>query len=64
MYSRARRRYSLLTVLAFVICVALLALPNIPLLVFGAAQGQNGAPDPKGKPHLRPDETRLELGHQ
>src|SRR5215216_3440578 len=50
MYSRRTRLSSLRTVLAFVICVALLALPKIPLLVSGAAQGQSEALAPKAKP--------------
>ena len=50
MYSRVPRRFSLRTGLAFVICVALLALPNISLLVSGAAQGRSEALAPKGKP--------------
>ena len=49
MFSRVPRRFSLRTGLAFIICVPLLALPNIPLLVSGAAQGQRAALDPKGK---------------
>ena len=52
MYSRIARRFSLRTGLTIVICVALLALPNIPLLVSRAAQKQKEAPAPKGKPRL------------
>ncbi len=50
MYSRIAHRFSLRTGLTIVLRVALLALPNIPLLVSGAAQKQNEAPTPKGKP--------------
>ena len=50
MYSRVTRRFSLQTGLAFVISVALLTLPNIPILVSGAAQRKSEALAPKGKP--------------
>ncbi|HJY30605.1 MAG TPA: hypothetical protein VJ306_21405, partial [Pyrinomonadaceae bacterium] len=50
MYPRAPRRFSPRIGFAFVICVALLAPPNIPLLVSGAAQRTGEALDSKVKP--------------
>jgi YD repeat-containing protein len=50
MDSSFAHRFSLRTGLVFVICVALLALPNIPILVSGAVQKKGEAPGPKGKP--------------
>ncbi|HEV8167806.1 MAG TPA: DUF4214 domain-containing protein, partial [Pyrinomonadaceae bacterium] len=56
MYSRIARRFSLRTGFAIIICGALLAPPNIPLLVSGAAQRQNESQAPSGKPRPgRPD---------
>jgi len=50
MYSRVLRRLSRRTGLAFIVCIALLTLPNIPLLVSGEAQRTDEAPASKGKP--------------
>ena len=50
MYRRVAQRLTPRPAISLIICAALLSIPNVPLLVTGAAQNQPQAPYDKAKP--------------